>query len=108
LIAPVASAAALRDVLNAAFGIRTVVKKSRELYLLPRQFGEHAGRAAPDLIRLHLDNVEGLGSFLEIEVILQNGEPQQIAEQEAKIWLEKFSVTPEDLMSKSYADLILL
>jgi len=105
LIAPVASPAALHDVLGAAYGIRTVVRKTRELYLLPRQFGASAGRAAPDLIRLHLDTVESLGHFLEIEVILQDGESPQIAEQEAQFWLQEFGIAPEDLLSGSYADL---
>lgn len=106
LIAPVTSAAPLREVLGAAHGIRNVVKKTRELYLLPRQFGEYAGRAAPDLIRLHLDAVEGIGHFLEIEVILPAGEPASIAEQEAQFWLHEFGIAPADLLSGSYADLL--
>jgi len=105
LIAPVASAAALREVLGAAYGIRTVVKKIRELYLLPRHFGAHTGRAAPDLIRLHLDAVEELGHFLEIEVILQEGESPQLVEPEAEFWLREFGLAPEDLLAESYADL---
>jgi len=105
MIAPVVSPTALRDALGAAYGIRIVVKKTRELYLLPRQFGAAAGRAAPDLIRLHLDAVEGLGNFLEIEVILQDGEFPQIAEQEAKFWLGKFRIQHTDLVSGSYVDL---
>jgi len=106
LIAPITSPAALREALGAAYGIRTVVKKTRELYLLPRQLGAYAGRAAPDLIRLHLDAVDGLGNFLEIEVILQDGESPPIAEQEAKFWLREFGMAPEDLLSGSYADLV--
>jgi len=105
MIAPVASPAALREVLGAAYGIRTVVKKTRELYLLPRQFGAAAGRAAPDLVRLHLDAVEGLGNFLEIEVIVREGEAPQLAEQEAQFWLREFGISPADLLSGSYADL---
>lgn len=105
LIAPVASPEALRDTLGAAYGIRTVVKKTRELYLLPRQFGEYAGRTAPDLIRLHLDMVEDLGHFLEIEVIVRAGESPQLAEQEARFWLLEFGIASTDLLSGSYADL---
>jgi adenylate cyclase class IV len=105
LIAAVTSAGALREVLAAAFGIRAVIKKTRELYLLPRKFGLYSGRAAPDLIRLHLDSVEGLGHFLEIEVILKDGETSQIAEDEANIWLREFDIAPEDLLAGSYADL---
>lgn len=106
LMAPVSSAAVLREVLGAAYGIRTVVKKNRELYWLPRKFGEYAGRAGPDLIRLHLDTVEALGDFLEIEVILQEGEPPQLAEDEARAWLQEFDILPEDLLASSYADLL--
>lgn len=106
LIAPVTSAAALREVLDAACGARTVVKKTRELYLLPRQFGAYAGQAASDLIRLHVDAVEGLGHFLEIEVIVREDEHQQIAEQEAKFWLQELGIAPEDVLAKSYADLL--
>ncbi len=106
LIAPVAAPAALREALGAAYGIRTVVQKTRELYLLPRQFGAAAGRAAPDLVRLHLDAVEGLGHFLEIEVILQEGESPKIVEPEAHFWLQEFGIAPEDLLSGSYADLL--
>lgn len=106
LIAPVTAAADLRAVLGAAHGIRNVVKKTRALYLLPRQFGEQAGRAAPDLIRLHLDTVEGLGHFLEIEVILQFGESPPIAEHEAHFWLHEFGIASKDLLSGSYADLL--
>lgn len=105
LIAPVTSPASLRVALGAAYGIRTAVKKTRELYLLPRQFGEYADQAGPDLIRLHLDAVDGLGNFLEIEVIVHEGESPELAEQEARFWLQAFSIAPADLLSGSYADL---
>jgi adenylate cyclase class IV len=105
LIAPVASASALREALGAAYGIRSVVKKIRELYWLPRKFGAHAGRAAPDLIRLHLDEVEARGHFLEIEVILHERESPQLVEREAEFWLREFGITPDDLIAESYADL---
>ena len=47
--------AVLRDLLSAALGVRSVVKKRRTLLVL-------------DGARIHLDNVEGLGNFLELEV----------------------------------------
>lgn len=106
LIAPISSTAALREVLAAACGIRTVVKKIRELYLLPRQLSRSAGVQADAPSRLHLDLVEGLGKFLEIEVILQDGESPQQAEQEAQAWLREFGIEAEDLLAGSYADLL--
>ncbi len=106
LIAPVSSAAALREVLGAARGIRAVVKKMRELYLLPRRLSRSAGAQADVPSRLHLDTVDGLGKFLEIEVILQEGESPEQAEQEARTWLREFGIAPEDLLAGSYADLL--
>ncbi|MGH7596854.1 MAG: class IV adenylate cyclase [bacterium] len=106
LIASISSAAALREVLGAAYGIRTVIKKIRELYLLPRQLSGSAGAKADARSRLHLDTVDGLGKFLEIEVILQEGESPQQAEQEARQWLQEFGIVPEDLLAGSYADLL--
>jgi adenylate cyclase len=106
LIAPVSSAAALREVLGAACGIRAAVKKIRELYLLPRRLSRSDGAQADARSRLHLDTVDGLGNFLEIEVILQEGEPPEQAEQEAWTWLRKFDLAPEDLIAGSYVDLL--
>ncbi len=103
LIAPVSTAAALREVLGAAYGIRAVVKKIRELYLLPRKQDNSAGRHHS---RLHVDTIDRLGQFLEIEVIVQEGELPQHAEQEARAWLQAFGIAPEDLMAGSYVDLL--
>jgi adenylate cyclase class IV len=106
LIAPISSAPALREVLGAACGIRAVVKKIRELYLLPRRLSRSAGARADTPSRLHLDTVDGLGNFLEIEVILQEEESPQQAEQEAQAWLQEFGIAAGDLMAGSYADLL--
>jgi predicted adenylyl cyclase CyaB len=106
LIAPVSAAAALREVLGAACGIRAVVRKIRELYLLPRMLNNSTSVKTDAPSRLHLDTVEGLGKFIEIEVILQEGESPQQAEQEARAWLREFGIVPEDLMKGSYADLL--
>ncbi|MDZ7290876.1 MAG: class IV adenylate cyclase [candidate division KSB1 bacterium] len=104
--APVVSAAAVCEVLGAACGILTVVKKIRELYLLPRKLGQQVLTTPNFLTRLHLDTVESLGQFLEIEVIVHDGESPQLAEQEARAWLEEFDVESEDLIAGSYADLL--
>ncbi|HXQ34993.1 MAG TPA: class IV adenylate cyclase, partial [Anaerolineales bacterium] len=45
----------LKRVLELAYGIRGIVKKTRYLYLIGQT-------------RVHLDDVEGLGQFLELEV----------------------------------------
>ncbi|MFP5259482.1 MAG: class IV adenylate cyclase, partial [Acidobacteriota bacterium] len=60
-IAPTEAPAALRQVLAKALGVCGRVRKNRTLY--------HCGRT-----RVHLDRVEGLGEFLELEVVLAEGE----------------------------------
>lgn len=60
-VARVPEPAALLNVLEHSLGVLTVVRKRRTLLLL-------------DTTRIHLDNVEGLGSFLEIEVPVKDDE----------------------------------
>lgn len=55
--APAADPAALRELLAAAHGVAGVVAKRRRLFL-------HRN------VRIHLDDVEGLGSFVELESVL--------------------------------------
>src|SRR3954471_11496304 len=53
-IAPVTDATALREALDAALGTTVVVDKRRHLLLW-------------DGVRIHLDHVDGLGDFVELE-----------------------------------------
>ena len=52
---------ALRGLLAASLGVMATVRKRRTLLVL-------------DGTRVHLDNVEGLGAFMEIEVPVQDGD----------------------------------
>jgi predicted adenylyl cyclase CyaB len=84
--------APLLDVLTRALGVIAVVRKRRTLVTL-------------DTTRLHLDNVEQLGSFLEIEVIV--GEDEAAAKQRFDSLLAGLGYTPEDGIRASYLDLFL-
>jgi homotetrameric cytidine deaminase len=53
-IAPVAGAAAVRDALGAALGVTVEVRKRRRLFIWQG-------------VRIHLDHVDGLGDFVELE-----------------------------------------
>jgi adenylate cyclase class IV len=55
---------AMRESLAQALGVVGRVRKRRVLHLIGRT-------------RVHLDDVEGLGHFVEIEVVLADGESQQ-------------------------------
>lgn len=83
----------LEAVLEAAYGIRGVVRKTRELYM--------AGRT-----RIHLDVVDGLGAFLELEVILADDEDPAAGEREARALMTKLGVETGRLVEGAYVDLL--
>ncbi len=84
---------ALRDALAAALGVRAELRKRRMLHL--------SGRT-----RIHLDRVDGLGDFLELEVVLADGEDEAAGEAEAQALLAKLGVAREDLVTGAYVDLL--
>lgn len=90
---PVADAAGLRAALVAACGLLGRVQKERTLYL--------AGRT-----RIHLDRVVGLGDFLELEVVLADGEAESDGVAEAQRLMAELGVAPEALEEGAYLDLL--
>lgn len=83
----------LRQVLESAYGIRGVVKKTRYLYL--------AGQT-----RIHLDEVEGLGQFMELEVVMREGQSNAEGEEIAKGLMTSLGVERVDLLEGAYMDLL--
>lgn len=93
LLAPIDDPQALRAVLGAALGVRGTVRKRRWLFLVGQT-------------RLHLDEVEELGSFVELEVVLQ---PQQTSEEGRAIaaaLMADLGITSHDLIEGAYIDLL--
>ena len=86
-------ARAFEAVLTRAFGVRGVVETRRELFMIGRT-------------RVHLDEVRGLGHFLELEVVLADGEPASDGEREAHDLLTKLSVPASALVAPAYIDLL--
>jgi len=83
----------LREVLSQSLGTRAVVRKKRSVY-----FHEQT--------RIHLDQVGGLGSFIELEVVL---EPEQTLEEGTAIAQElmtRLKIEKEDLIPVAYVDLL--
>jgi len=83
---------ALRDLLAHALGVLAVVKKRRTLLTL-------------DASRIHLDNVDGLGHFIEFEVIVGNGE--DAAKQRIDWLIREMGFDWSDCIRASYLDLTL-
>lgn len=92
-IAPTAEPAALRETLGLALGERGRVVKHRTLYL--------AGRT-----RIHLDRVEDLGDFMELEVVLADGEDEAAGRREADDLMDRLGIAPEALIEGAYLDLL--
>ena len=93
LLYPVNDPGLLRDTLEKTLGIRGEVKKNRHLFM--------AGRT-----RIHLDEVEGLGTFMELEVVLDADDDFQTGEQEAKDLMATLGIANDDLIECAYIDLI--
>ena len=70
------------------------VRKMRTLFLVGRT-------------RIHLDRVEGLGHFLELEVVLEEGEPLEAGMREAHDIMARLGVEPFQLIEGAYLDLLL-
>ncbi|HZA54673.1 MAG TPA: class IV adenylate cyclase [Candidatus Udaeobacter sp.] len=85
--------APLRTLLATALGIRGVVRKRRWLYSI-----NHT--------RIHVDDVEGLGPFVEIEVVLNEGQTLEDGETVADEIMKKLDIHKADLVEEAYIDLL--
>jgi adenylate cyclase class IV len=56
--------------------------------------------------RIHLDEVEGLGTFLELEVVLKPGQPAEEGHAIAAELMRELEVVDSDLLACAYADLL--
>jgi predicted adenylyl cyclase CyaB len=86
------SPAAMRETLARALGIVGRVRKRRRLYLVDRT-------------RIHLDAVEGLGSFVELEVVLNEGESPAQGMDTAKQIMKSLGIADSQLVRGAYVDL---
>jgi len=88
-----ASPGTLRQSLALAYGEAGRVRKQRTLFL--------AGRT-----RIHLDSVEGLGCFLELEVVLTDDEPVEAGIREAHELMARLGIERSQLVEEAYVDLL--
>jgi len=81
----------LRDYLALRFGVKGTVRKKRTILRC-------------DGALIHLDDVEGLGQFIEFEVPVDESE-QQARRTIAKL-MKTFRIPPDRLVPESYSDLL--
>jgi predicted adenylyl cyclase CyaB len=84
----------LKEVLTSALGVVAEVKKQREIYFI-------------DNVKFHIDVVEKLGSFVEIEAMDSDGSigRDKLLEQ-CRRYMELFGIAEGDLVSASYSDML--
>jgi predicted adenylyl cyclase CyaB len=76
-----------------AMPVLAVVKKRREIWLL-------------DNVRIHLDEVEGLGTFFELEAVLVRGKALHDCTEAVTRLRDRFAPALGEAISVSYADLV--
>lgn len=94
IVTPVDNPATLKETLACALGVKGVVRKKRTLYLVSQT-------------RIHLDEVEGLGEFVELEVVMRPGQPASEGHQIIADLTKKLEISQEDLIHSAYIDLLL-
>jgi adenylate cyclase class IV len=90
---PVPDATALREALARACGVLGRVRKRRLLLRLGQT-------------RLHLDRVEALGDFVELEVVLRDGQSDDEGRAIADSWMQRLGLQHAPRLGGAYMDLL--
>ena len=93
VLSPTESPDTLREALTLANGQEGRVVKHRTLFLVGRT-------------RVHLDRVQGLGDYMELEVVLADGEPAEDGVREAHALMARLGLAPDSLVTGAYHDLL--
>lgn len=85
----------LKQILTRVHGVLIVVDKQRDIWFVEN-------------VKVHLDEVAGLGQFLEIEAIDDDGSiGEDTLRDQCTRLMQRFHVRQEDLIDRSYSDLLL-
>jgi predicted adenylyl cyclase CyaB len=95
ILVKVEDAKSLKVILTNSNGIKTTVTKRREIYYIEN-------------VKFHIDEVPGLGWFVEIEAgnILTDLSEKELREQ-CEFYINEFSIQEKDLITQSYSDMIM-
>lgn len=85
----------LKEVLTAALGVKVVVAKRRRIYFV-------------DNVKLHFDQVDGLGTFVEVEAIDSDGSISlEKLQEQCRYFAQRFGIQEADYLADSYSDMLL-
>jgi adenylate cyclase, class 2 len=91
-VLPVSNRKLTNELCTTAFGQKVVVEKKRRLFLYKNS-------------RIHLDEVRGLGTFIEFEVLVKYGRRQ--AQKLLEVLSTEFAIKPTAVIALSYSDILL-
>ncbi|MBL7763179.1 MAG: class IV adenylate cyclase [Chitinophagaceae bacterium] len=91
----VSDAAGLKEILSQSNGIKIIVEKKREIYFI-------------DNVKFHIDEVPGLGNFIEIEASNKGYDlTQEELQAQCNFYIKELQVEDVLLLSESYSDLLM-
>lgn len=91
---PVQQSKTLKKVLTESYGVDVIVQKKREIYFIEN-------------VKFHLDVIESLGKFAEIEAIDETGSigEEQLSKQ-CQLYMKALQISPNMLVAESYSDML--
>jgi len=92
-IVPIPCPRELKEALAAALGIVGVVRKKRHVYMVGQT-------------RIHFDEVDKLGDFIELEVVQSAGQTDEDAAEIARTLIQRLEIHDDDLIDCAYVDLL--
>jgi predicted adenylyl cyclase CyaB len=89
------SGSALEGILTAALGVKVTVDKQRDIYFIGN-------------VKFHVDEVEGLGTFVEVEAIDKDGTiGKERLQEQCDQYRALLGIRDAELIAESYSDLLL-
>ena len=93
-LAHIPDAKNLKEILTKSLGVKIIVRKKREIYFIKN-------------VKFHIDNVDGLGNFAEIEASdLYADLSREELQSQCDFYLRELKIRDEDLVSVSYSDML--
>ena len=93
-VIPIADPTGVKALLSELLGVHRVVRKEREIFLARN-------------VRIHLDRVDGLGTFVELEAVF-DGSPAAEADERRRVdaLLKELGLDGAELVAGSYEGLV--
>jgi adenylate cyclase class 2 len=80
-----------KRLLTDILGVETVVEKHRDIYL-------------SNNVRIHIDNVKGLGAFIEFEAVYSDNAEESAEYEKVRRLISEFQIPEADLIQGSYRE----